>query len=81
MTPQSILNVFGFRPQRRATVESIVATFNETVHQLEEVQSQAEADADAAAALIAATEVKRVEALNEAGRAANVAARIKALVA
>ena len=81
MTVQAILNVFGVRPQPRVTVDSIVATFNETVRQLEAVQGQAEADADAAAALIVATEAKRAEALAEAGRAASVAAKIKALVA
>lgn len=76
-----LTNLFGVRPQPRVTVDTIVNTFNETVRQLKAVQSQAEADADAAAALIAATEAKRAEALAEAGRAAQVAAKIEALVA
>ena len=80
MNLQSLTNVFApVKP--KVTVDTIVASFTETVRQLEAVQSQAEADADAAAALIAATEAKRVESLNEAGRAASVAAKIKALVA
>lgn len=76
----TIAQLFSNRKQR-PTVDSILQSFNQTVQLLEQVQGEAEAEADAAAALIAATETKRQQSLSEAGRAASVASKIKALIA
>jgi hypothetical protein len=64
----------------KVTVDTILAQFNQTVAQLEQVRAEREAAADAAAVTIAELEVQRVDSLKEAGRAASVAAKISALL-
>ena len=64
----------------KVTVDTILAQFNETVAQLEQVRAEREAAADAASATIAELELQRADSLKEAGRAFAVAVKIRALV-
>jgi hypothetical protein len=67
-------------PKQRVTVDTIVQQFNSAVEQLNVVAEREQASADAAASMIVELEAQRVASIKEAGRALNVAQKIKALV-
>lgn len=68
------------RTKPKLSVDAIVQEFNATITKLEAVRAEREQAADLAAETIRTLEAERTAAIKEAGRAAAVAQKIKALV-